>query len=117
MYQRSTHAFLRAERHASHCRIQSTSGEFLREHWLATRSLLEAAHHAVLRMSKKGKRARNPSPRRLRRRVGRPKWPCYIQLIGHNPTRTAVLPPTHMQQAGGVSLFAVRSKHARMCLA
>ena len=54
MYQRAARAFFRSEQHASHCRIKSTSNEFLQECWSATRSLLEAARQAVLRMSKMG---------------------------------------------------------------
>ena len=67
IYQRAVHAFLHAEQHASHCCIRLTSDEFLREHWSAARSLLEAARQAVLHMSNKGKRPCSPSPRRARR--------------------------------------------------
>ena len=125
MYQQATHASLRAERHASHCHIQSTSDEFVREHSSAAPSLLEAARQAVPRMSKKGKRPRSPSYWRLvlhdhavlhpakRTRphlaIRRDPLGCHIAqrqpmtamglvmaIITH---RTVVVPPTHMQQA------------------
>ena len=82
MYQQASHAFLRAEWYASHSRIPSTSDEFLCEHWSVT-----TPRQAVLRMSKKGKRPRSPSPRRVQHCMAMPELLCYMQLTGHGPTR------------------------------
>ena len=88
MWQQARRAFLRAE-HASHCRIQSTSNEFLREHRSPTQSLMEAARCAVLCMLKKGKWPRTPPARVVRRRMML-ESPCYIQLNGHSPLKRSV---------------------------
>ena len=62
MYQRAARTFLYIERHTSHCGIQSTGDEGLREHWSATWCLLEVAHQAFLRMSRRGNQTRSSPP-------------------------------------------------------